>query len=66
MSANNMTTREADEIVLRFLELRTDGFNCSEVGAKLGYSAGYVRAASNRVVNDDMGLHDDMISFCQK
>ena len=58
-----MATREVDDRVLRFLELRTDGFDTRQIGDMFGLSAGYVRSATNKVVKDDAELHDDMIAF---
>lgn len=63
MSANNMATREVDDRVLRFLELRTEGMESKAIGDMFGCSAGYVRSATNKVVNDDAELHDDIICF---
>lgn len=63
MSANNMATREVDDRVLRFLELRTEGLESKEIGEMFGVTAGYVRSTTNRIVKDDAELHDDMIAF---
>jgi hypothetical protein len=63
MAANNMATREVDDRVLRFLELRTEGYDTRQIGDMFGFSAGYVRSTTNRIVKDDAELHDDQISF---
>lgn len=63
MSANNMTTRETDDMILRFLELRTEGMESKEIGYMFGVSSARVRSTTNNVVNVDMELHDDMIAF---
>ncbi len=55
--------RKDDDRLLRWLELRTEGIESRKIGERFGVTAGYVRAATNRVVNHDMKLHDDQISF---
>lgn len=63
MAANNMTTRDVDETMLLFLELRTAGKTSGEIGEIFNLSASYIRAATNRIVKADAELHDDQISF---
>ncbi len=63
MAANNMVTRETDDMVLRFLELRNEGMESKAIGDMFGVSSARVRSTTNNVVNADMELHDDMIAF---
>lgn len=55
--------RKDDDRLLRWLELRTEGMESWKIGERFGVTAGYVRAATNKVVNEDKELHDDQISF---
>ena len=50
-------------MILRFLELRTEGMESKEIGDMFGVSSARVRSTTNNVVNADMELHDDMIAF---
>ena len=55
--------RGDDDRLLRWLELRNDGMESKIIAEMYGVTAGYVRSATNKVVNDDKELHDDQISF---
>jgi len=56
-------TRENDDMILRWLELRTEGIESKEIAEEYGITAGYVRSATNKVVNHDAEYHDDQIAF---
>ena len=60
---SNDPTREADDKLLRLLELRTEGITSKAIGYRFGMTGGGVRAATNKIVIADAKLHDDMISF---
>ena len=60
---SNDPTREDDDQLLRLLELRTEGISSAVIGKRFGMTGGGVRAATNKIVNADAELHDDMISF---
>ena len=56
-------TRQDDDRLLKFLELRTVGIASPSIGERFGVTGGYVRTATNKVVKDDAEIHDDQISF---
>ena len=51
---SNVTTREDDEMVLKWLRYRYHGFTTASIAKVHGFRCARVRTATNRVKDDDI------------
>lgn len=53
----------SDDAKVEWMQLRTEGVTCKEIGNMYDVSATYIRASTNRIVAADAKHHTDRIAF---